>query len=525
MKLKEINIKNYRSIGSVHINFPPNKPIVLFGPNNSGKTNILNAIHRLLGDSYPLFLERTIQDYFKKDKKSYPTSTIKATFDDNTDINLVYGYAGDTTVNTFVDSKNKPIKVKDEDRLKCSSYMINSDRSLKNIFNTSNPSSIINRFIDKIEEGFLPEDKAVMDNLIKNMREIFQGNSYFNTFLDNYTKTLDLSIKGFIHKINARLQYKPERYSAGMRLLTKEDNIEYDVDELGDGEKEIIIMAFIKAYLQLTLDENIVLIIEEPEKHLHPLAQKWLKEFIIQLCKTGIQVVISTHSTSFIDVKYLDGLVRVYKEGGETKTRQLSSEQLYDFCISSGVTRAEVTKERILDYYETKIFSDQLNGLFAEKVIFVEGFTEYFALPVYFNKINYSLPVNGIEMVVARGKEAIPLMVRIYKAYGYKYFIICDLDNNLEKTNNTFKGILPTMTLRKPYDTYILTDKCLAFKKDFETYFRKAINSYTDTEKTLIYKYKLTSKQGIAKAVAETITEVPELIHRLPSVFENMTSL
>ena len=522
MKLKSININHYRSIRDVNITFPQNKPIVLFGPNNSGKTNILNAIERLLSEKYPTFIEMAQGDYFKKDKDKYPTATIKACFDNNSYMNLVYGYDGDLTQNTFVDNNGKPIKVKSYDRKKCLSYMIDSDRNLGTIFNLSNPDSIINRFLAKIDEGFEIQDKEMMDKAYNLFKNAYANNKYFTGFLDNYTNTLNMSIKGFIHRLNAILTYNPQKYINGLRFRIKENGIEYDAEELGAGEKEIIIMAFIKAYMELFKDENIVLIIEEPEKHLHPLAQKWLKEFIMDLCQSGIQVVLSTHSTSFIDVRYLDGLVRVYKENFETKAVQLTKEQLYDFCISSGVTRAEVTKDRILDYYETKIFSDQLNGLFAEKVIFVEGFTEYFAFPVYFKKINYSLPVNGIEMVVARGKEAIPLMVRIYKAYGYKCFIICDCDNNLDKTNNTFKGILPPLTLRKPYDTYILTDECLAFKKDFETYFRKVCPSYAETEKLLIYKYKLTSKQSIAKAVAEELKTYPELIEKLPQVFEKM---
>ena len=43
-------------------------------------------------------------------------------------MNLVYGYDGDLTQNTFVDNEGKPIKVTNEDRKKCLSYMIDSDR-------------------------------------------------------------------------------------------------------------------------------------------------------------------------------------------------------------------------------------------------------------------------------------------------------------------------------------------------------------------------------------------------------------
>ena len=192
MKLKSININHYRSIRDVNITFPQNKPIVLFGPNNSGKTNILNAIERLLSEKYPTFIEMAQGDYFKKDKDKYPTATIKACFDNNSYMNLVYGYDGDLTQNTFVDNNGKPIKVKSYDRKKCLSYMIDSDRNLGTIFNLSNPDSIINRFLAKIDEGFEIQDKEMMDKAYNLFKNAYANNKYFTGFLDNYTNTLNM---------------------------------------------------------------------------------------------------------------------------------------------------------------------------------------------------------------------------------------------------------------------------------------------------------------------------------------------
>ncbi|MEN3015723.1 MAG: AAA family ATPase [bacterium] len=48
--LKSIYIKNYRSISEVKIDFPKDKPVILIGENNSGKSNILRTIYLLFGD-------------------------------------------------------------------------------------------------------------------------------------------------------------------------------------------------------------------------------------------------------------------------------------------------------------------------------------------------------------------------------------------------------------------------------------------------------------------------------------------
>lgn len=57
MNLEAIVIKHYRSIENVTLSLPQNKPLVLFGPNNAGKSNILSAINRVLGERYPTYIE------------------------------------------------------------------------------------------------------------------------------------------------------------------------------------------------------------------------------------------------------------------------------------------------------------------------------------------------------------------------------------------------------------------------------------------------------------------------------------
>lgn len=80
MRLEAIVIKHYRSIERVALKLPPNKPLVLFGPNNAGKSNILSAINRILGERYPTYIEMLESDYFKRNQNEYPTAHITAKF-------------------------------------------------------------------------------------------------------------------------------------------------------------------------------------------------------------------------------------------------------------------------------------------------------------------------------------------------------------------------------------------------------------------------------------------------------------
>jgi putative ATP-dependent endonuclease of OLD family len=53
MRLTSIEIEHYRSIEHVEIAMPQDRPLVLFGPNNAGKSNIVSAIDRMLGSRWP----------------------------------------------------------------------------------------------------------------------------------------------------------------------------------------------------------------------------------------------------------------------------------------------------------------------------------------------------------------------------------------------------------------------------------------------------------------------------------------
>jgi len=60
-------------------------------------------------------------------------------------------------------------------------------------------------------------------------------------------------------------------------------------------------MAFAYAFAE-AFHGGVLLIVEEPEAHLHPLAQQWLAAQIGEMTRAGLQVVITTHSPAFVDL-------------------------------------------------------------------------------------------------------------------------------------------------------------------------------------------------------------------------------
>lgn len=526
MKLQQIVVDHYRSIEHIELSFPTDKPVVLFGPNNAGKSNILSAIDRLLGERYPTYIEMLDSDFYMRDRISYPSSTIQATFtapyyyDRNRNpyntVAVTYGYGGDANKHLIHNGQGQQLYISSENRLACQSYLIDAERNIQNAFNYSSKYSILSKFSHKIHKALSSEHKEQLSAAFDEIKTSFEKTTEFSRFFTEFSAALKGSVKGFVHSLAVDFSaYDPNNYARSLRIYVKEgDNIR-GFEEFGTGEQQVLLMAFVKAYMQVFSSENFVLIIEEPEAHLHPLAQKWLKEYIVDMCSSGIQVVLSTHSTDFIDAEYLVGLVRVFKENGMTRAVQLTPEKLASFCIESGVPANRINAANVVDFYSTKLFPDQLKGMFAETIILVEGATEYFAIPEFLKRCDYSLAEHGVEIVNCRGKDAIPLFWRLFKAYSFNCYCIFDGDMQEKQNDKLFNGIISSEQWVLVPNEYVVKREYAYFGRDFESYFRASMPEYAEKEQEAIDVYSITSKPGKAKAVAQHCNAVPKFITEL----------
>lgn len=526
MRLKNIVIDHYRSIEHIELSFPENRPVVLFGPNNAGKSNILSAINRVLGERYPTYIEMLDSDYYGRDKSSYPTADIIARFDSplyydrynngKSTIAVRYGNNGVLNDNLLHDGNGNKVYPTNEQRAACQAYLIDAERNIQTAFNYSSQYSLLSKFSKRIHSALSSEHKEELSSAFEQIKASFEKTDEFTNFFQEFSDSIKGSVKGFVHSLAVDFSaYDPNNYAKSLRIYAKEGDSIRGFEEFGTGEQQVLLMAFVKAYMQIFTSESFVLIIEEPEAHLHPLAQKWLKEYIFEMCQSGIQVVISTHSTAFIDATYIDGLVRVYKIGGTTNAIQLSSEELYSFCVESGVPANKTSPENIVDFYSTKLLSDQLKGVFAETILLVEGATEYYALPVYLQKNGFSLAEHGVEIINCMGKTSIPLFWRLFKAYGYNCYPVFDGDANPKETQKTFNGLISNNDWLTGNGDFEVQYQYAYFGKDFESYFREAISNYESLEADIADTYHITSKPGKAKAVAQHCNEITPFIKKL----------
>lgn len=196
------------------------------------------------------------------------------------------------------------------------------------------------------------------------------------------------------------------------------DDFEIEIDTISSGEREII--NFIFGMFLEQLNDSII-IIDEPELHLHPNWQKKLIEVLKEETKeNNIQIMFVTHSSSFISYNILNNIFRVYKENGYSKCLRITDllEKDNDDIFRKNLSVVNATNNE-------KIF-------FSNFVILVEGITDEILLKKVYEyevgKIN-----DGLEFISIGGKNNLNNFTTVLNALKIPYFYIGDYDNIYEE--------------------------------------------------------------------------------------------
>lgn len=229
-------------------------------------------------------------------------------------------------------------------------------------------------------------------------------------------------------------------------------------ENLGSGFNILIAYALF-AYVAELEKIPIVLVVDEPELHLHSDWQKKMYDVFTQ--QKSLQVVYSTQSENFISLK---------------NWRQVKS--ISNFCIfpKAGVLEEKVessdgktaTREDYLDDYANRnlhistILRENLELFFARRCILVEGPAEKYGLPKLLKLGGCDIEDYSVSVIPTWGKTKIKIYQMVCKAFGIDYFTIFDNDkasddesenentmivnnaqaNKLIKFSTSFEGLL-----------------------------------------------------------------------------------
>lgn len=223
------------------------------------------------------------------------------------------------------------------------------------------------------------------------------------------------NIKLFSHNLE-QLGYgwelNPISYERGLyEFVLKKHGKPLAIQHTSSGEKQLL--NFLISICGMNV-RNALVLIDEPELHLHPLWQKSLFRLFDKLAQqTQNQFVFATHSPVFISPESIEHVTRVYVKDRKSYVKKLSPEQLPSTASQVRIINSQNNE---------KIF-------FADAVILVEGQSDrIFWEKIYASFYEKTSVSKEIQFVDVGGKSELKKYAAILEAYEIQYAVIADLD-------------------------------------------------------------------------------------------------
>ena len=323
MLLKKINIKRFRSILDLKLDINTrNNFSTICGANNSGKTNVLKALNIFFNpDEYRLKEDVPSHKLGSRGGATYPE--IVLTFEKNNVDHVIKRCFG---VNGIEIEQYEKITFEDGKQVRTPQELKEIPKILNQIafffipaINISFPN-LINNLIDDVYE--LEYEKTRFSGLKKELKDSFD--KYTNGLIDILNKLAD-EINPIFKEFNENWSVSFQNTSDVKKFkdLISED-VEFYLNDLsnrniqgkGSGLQRLGYILLHSKMISKLKKKSVILCIDEPDVYLHQGLQKKLHGQLLELEKAN-QIIITSHSQTFIDCYKLDNVFLLDLEIGE----------------------------------------------------------------------------------------------------------------------------------------------------------------------------------------------------------------
>ncbi|MDE2125273.1 MAG: AAA family ATPase [Armatimonadetes bacterium] len=452
MKLKRVRIQNYRSIKDA--SFDVGDLCALIGPNNAGKSNILNALAYLLGDTWPTTRAVDPADFYAYSEDDL---VLSVWFDEVRQVKGDVGAPVDFTGIQFkIDRYKKKTGKKQVGDLKSSFLCIDNAGQAVQILKRPNPNAKPYPTPANVTTDIRDELPVVMIDVDRNARYHLSGSSrsIFGRMLADIAKELRddkdrfkqfeakfgearklLRTPGF-EQMESKIGEQLKKHTGLENVTLQLDGLDpiniyknfsilfqdadtpqvVDSERMGSGVQSALVMSLLQAYREMR-KENAVLLFEEPELYLHPHGRRHLFRLLRELAANGVQTVYTTHSQDFLDLSSLESVRMVHK----TKV------------TGSCVIPPDMQKVKGDWRSRVKHLSEPKNEVFfARRVVVVEGATERLAIRRLATMMPTVLELDHCDcsVIESSSKSAVHILVNIMAALGKPVLAIYDTDSD-----------------------------------------------------------------------------------------------
>jgi len=410
MYLAKILIKNFRRLNNVTLEFVPGLN-VLVGPNNVGKTAVVDALRALLAgvdDPYTrldrddihipkggaasgdIIFEYVFRDLNADDEADF-LHALKAGADGKIDAVLGVSY-GDMDKSGRLrarkwcgDHEDVPITSTMLDNLR-SVYLQplrDAQQSLKPSRN-SQLSRLIHLLSDESGKTGIATALKELDDKLKAHQPIVDTQAAITT---RHKSMLGEQLAQILQVGLSASDF--QKLAARLSLLVDA----FEIESNGLGYNNLIFMAVVLSELSKNADAAFrSLIVEEPEAHLHPQLQAVLLRYLSSVeCSAGekpVQVFVTSHSPNFASIAQLSSISCLVEVGTQV-------EAFHPRSVTFGKGKREKL-ERYLDVTRAELF-------FARRVIFVEGAAELLMVNLLAKKSGVDLRDHSISLISVEG--------------------------------------------------------------------------------------------------------------------------
>ena len=530
MKIKRISIENFRSIK--HIDIIVSEFNIFVGQNNCGKTNLFEALEFFF-NGYKGDIQELI---FKRD--SDIEMSVEIEFSDIQDgLSKMQNERNKATLSGKIgDADIACLRRSSKDVKKRKLYIDGNEVAPGTGFDAA-----LNDFLPKFE---YITTKQYYDSVAKYSKTtpigvmlsnvlatILQTNQQYKEFQEKFSALFesdDSEIKTEFDRIGNNVKVYLEKQFPDTSKVRFEvtqpafedllknfntdidDGIETSAEEKGDGMQRALMLSIIQAYSDFRKQnedagKSFLFFIDEAELHLHPKAQRQLKEVLYDLSKDTDQVFINTHSSVFVADNYAgQSIFKVEKSSGET-------------CIS-----------RVNESDKPYIIYDLLGGspadlLLPNNFLIVEGQSEFELFTRIIRRFYSDKP--SIQIIQAHGdvdqaEKSINAIEKLFtplnnNIYGNKLVILMDCPSNQTKGG--------VDDFRKRYEQLDKNTQIFILdKRDIEQcYPNHQDEVYGNWQKTQeqVDAMNGKKKKKLAIKVGETITK-EEIEHKMTTCFK-----
>ncbi|MCK4328038.1 MAG: AAA family ATPase [Candidatus Diapherotrites archaeon] len=221
------------------------------------------------------------------------------------------------------------------------------------------------------------------------------------------------------HKINISLRF--EANNQCIVFVEDKDNVtpKFTMKQRSDGFQHFIsILLTLSVENKINQLRNKVILLDEPERSLHPSSVRYLRDELLNIAKNNI-VFCASHSIFMVDKKDIDRHYNVIKENGETKIQRVSRDD-------------PLQEEVIYEALGTTIYE-----LIEPNVIIFEGRIDKDLFDTFTRKFKTKIKPSRIKTIFATGVKQIPRYAKFFDQKLVKGFVVVDSDKDGQGVKRT----------------------------------------------------------------------------------------